>query len=250
MADDILSPQWRRAEALKKTDRRSRKTRAALAEALIELLEQKPLSSISVSELTRRADVNRTTFYAHYQDVFDMFNQLKREFCDICGELVDAHAEEIASDVYAPLLHDILEYFSANKGVFRVVLGDNADGSLFQEIIATVHARCLAAAKPFERAERAEETVRQAITTHREDAEMLCEMQFDYIAGGVINAMRRWIENDCKQSVDLMTEALDSLIAHNQYQLLAQNLKLIASKKVSAAEIGRFSATRSLLTKL
>ncbi|KAA8821138.1 hypothetical protein [Bifidobacterium vespertilionis] len=46
----------------KPMDRRSRRTRAMLQNALVKLLETKPLNKISVMELTRLADVNRATF--------------------------------------------------------------------------------------------------------------------------------------------------------------------------------------------
>lgn len=227
MADDMLAPQWRRAEALKKTDRRSRKTRAALAEALISTLEKKPLSAITVSELTEKADVNRTTFYAHYQDPFDMFAQLKREFCDICGDLVDAHGEEIAAGAYTALIRDILEYFGKNDAVFRVVLGDHADGSFFQDVITTFHEHCLRFGTPIEHAKRSDSVARRIIEKHPDEAYSLCTMQFDYIAGGVINAMRRWIENGCKESVDTMTIVIDGFVGRKQYDLFTKNLKLL-----------------------
>ena len=50
-------------------DRRVRRTKAMLRAALTELLKTKPVNEISVTELTRLADVNRGTFYSHYKDI-------------------------------------------------------------------------------------------------------------------------------------------------------------------------------------
>ena len=50
------------------TDRRVRKTKKQLRLALMELLAEKSAKSISVRELTERADINRGTFYIHYRD--------------------------------------------------------------------------------------------------------------------------------------------------------------------------------------
>ena len=47
----------------RKDDRRVRRTRAQLRRALTELLQEKSIDSLSVTELTSRADVNRGTFY-------------------------------------------------------------------------------------------------------------------------------------------------------------------------------------------
>ncbi|MET9070304.1 TetR/AcrR family transcriptional regulator, partial [Streptosporangium sandarakinum] len=53
-------------------DRRVRRTRAALARALLELAEERDLSRISVSDVAERAGVSRTAFYDHYRDVHEL----------------------------------------------------------------------------------------------------------------------------------------------------------------------------------
>lgn len=59
-------------------DRRVRRTRMRLQQAMLELLKEKDARSITVRELTQRADVNRGTFYAHYKDVFDLLDRWSR----------------------------------------------------------------------------------------------------------------------------------------------------------------------------
>ncbi|MET8797750.1 TetR/AcrR family transcriptional regulator [Nocardia sp. NPDC004568] len=53
-------------------DRRVRKTRHALHRALIELMMERPYDRITVSDVITRADVGRSTFYAHYRDKDDL----------------------------------------------------------------------------------------------------------------------------------------------------------------------------------
>ena len=65
-------------------DRRVRRTKAMLRAALTELLKTKPVNEISVTELTRKADVNRGTFYAHYTDLYDMLEQMENEAIGEC----------------------------------------------------------------------------------------------------------------------------------------------------------------------
>ena len=50
-------------------------TKRMMKDALMELLEQRPLSTVSVTDLCARADVNRSTFYSYY----DNLTQLLRE---------------------------------------------------------------------------------------------------------------------------------------------------------------------------
>jgi AcrR family transcriptional regulator len=55
-----------------KNDRRSQRTRQLLSEALVQLIQEKDYSSITVSDIIERANVGRSTFYAHYQDKDDL----------------------------------------------------------------------------------------------------------------------------------------------------------------------------------
>ena len=52
-----------------KTDLRVVKTKEALQEALLSLLKEKTLNSISVTEICLMAKVNRGTFYSHYGQI-------------------------------------------------------------------------------------------------------------------------------------------------------------------------------------
>src|SRR5262247_3630691 len=53
-------------------DRRVRRTQATLQRALIDLVQERDLSQITVADVADRADVSRSTFYHHYQDVHEL----------------------------------------------------------------------------------------------------------------------------------------------------------------------------------
>lgn len=55
-----------------KHDINSQNTKIMLAETLLSLLEKKPISKITVSEIVNLCDINRKTFYYHFQDVYDL----------------------------------------------------------------------------------------------------------------------------------------------------------------------------------
>ncbi|MEP7292336.1 MAG: TetR family transcriptional regulator [Chloroflexota bacterium] len=62
-----------------KTDPRVKRTRQLLQRALIELLQEKPFESVTVQEIAARAEVNRATFYAHFEDKNALVNAMVRE---------------------------------------------------------------------------------------------------------------------------------------------------------------------------
>ena len=62
-----------------KMDRRVRRTKTLLLQGLIRLMGEKDIKDISVKELSDLADINRGTFYLHYNDVYDMLSKIEEE---------------------------------------------------------------------------------------------------------------------------------------------------------------------------
>ena len=58
------------------SDRRTKYTRKVIRDAMMELLNTKPYSKISVAEICRLAEINRGTFYIHYYDVDDVLDDI------------------------------------------------------------------------------------------------------------------------------------------------------------------------------
>lgn len=52
-------------------DRRVKRTRKSIFDALVELLLEKDIGNITVRELCEKADVNKSTFYLHFMDIYD-----------------------------------------------------------------------------------------------------------------------------------------------------------------------------------
>ncbi|HEK9097303.1 TetR family transcriptional regulator [Streptococcus equi subsp. zooepidemicus] len=64
-------------------------TKAYLKQALINLLTEKSFEAITVSDLTKKAGVNRGTFYLHYRDKHDMMTHLKNDTLDDLYQLLN-----------------------------------------------------------------------------------------------------------------------------------------------------------------
>lgn len=64
-------------------DRRVRKTKKALRNSLFSLLKTKSVNQITVTELSEMADINRSTFYIYYTDVFDMVEKIQEEIYSV-----------------------------------------------------------------------------------------------------------------------------------------------------------------------
>jgi AcrR family transcriptional regulator len=85
----------------KPTDQRVQRTRDRLGDALVALLQEKRFDSITVQEVLDRAEVGRSTFYAHFKDKQDLFLSDVDDFLGLFASLLDRHGEPL--DRVAPV---------------------------------------------------------------------------------------------------------------------------------------------------
>ena len=110
-------------------DRRVIKTKRAIKNVFMELLKEKPLSKISVAEISRGADLGRGTFYLHYTGVYDLYNKIENE---VYSELIEIYDETYPDDGtrdFTKSIETITKYIADNKDVFLLLTGSGVDGN-------------------------------------------------------------------------------------------------------------------------
>jgi AcrR family transcriptional regulator len=78
----------------KKTDARVKRTRDALGDALIALMQEKPFDTITVQDVLDRAKVGRSTFYSHFSDKNDLLMSDAEEFFESIAMALSAHGDK------------------------------------------------------------------------------------------------------------------------------------------------------------
>jgi AcrR family transcriptional regulator len=99
-------------------DRRARRTRDALGDALVELMQERPFKSITVQDVLDRADVGRSTFYTHYRDKDDLFLSDVEDFWEMMSSMLERNGEK--SNRVAPV-RELFAHIAEAK-VFRDAL--------------------------------------------------------------------------------------------------------------------------------
>lgn len=67
-------------------DRRVRKTKKAIQDVFCELTKEKKLNEITIKELCAKADINKSTFYLHYRDIYDLAASIQGMLIqDVCA---------------------------------------------------------------------------------------------------------------------------------------------------------------------
>lgn len=79
----------------KKMDRRTEFTESLIRDTLFELMESTPVDKITVRRLCEEAGINRSTFYAHYKDIWDVVEQITNNYY---SEVMQAVTETLSPD--------------------------------------------------------------------------------------------------------------------------------------------------------
>lgn len=118
-----------------KTDRRVKYTIAMLKDALVQSMQKEHISKISVKSLCDLADVNRSTFYAHFNDQYDLLHHIEQEVIDNVKKHLEKKDFNDKRPVSFQVLNRILEYVKVNAALFKALLSDNCDPGIQREIM-------------------------------------------------------------------------------------------------------------------
>ncbi len=113
-------------------DLRIKKTRRGIIDAFLELRAKKPLEKITVKELCDKAEINKSTFYCHYTDVYDLQNQLETEvITSIINDL--STPEDLFQEPrkLAALWH---EGFHAKESLIKTLFSDSREMYLVEKV--------------------------------------------------------------------------------------------------------------------
>ena len=91
-------------------------------------MKGKPLHSISIKKLCETADVNRSTFYNHYETQFDLYDDILTDVSSDIGDIMRSVREKNGTAV--DTLTDVFRYAEANRDLFLVILGTNSNLNL------------------------------------------------------------------------------------------------------------------------
>lgn len=110
-------------------DRRVRKTKKALREGLAELMLEKDLRSITVRELSDKVDIHRATFYTHYKDIYDLYEQIENTSIEELSSTIS----DVTLD-YEVLFEALIDYIYENAAICRMFLKKNSNSSFLDRI--------------------------------------------------------------------------------------------------------------------
>lgn len=126
---------YEKKRALNNTDRRVKRTKKALKNALLSLLEKKPINEISVTELTNLADVNRATFYFYYTDLLDMLQQIQNEaYQSFQAILSESNTAITTIEGFTEYTESLFNYCKEHEALVKFIIKNDTNNQLYKKI--------------------------------------------------------------------------------------------------------------------
>lgn len=122
----------------KKEDLRILKTKASLYRGLMNILKKKPFEEIKVSEICKESLINRSTFYDHYSDKYELIESLMNDMRKELGEKIDRDKKTSnLKEYYIEVMKKLLEHIDSNIEVYSSAIKINSN-SVARDMITEV----------------------------------------------------------------------------------------------------------------
>ena len=166
-----------------KENQRTRLTKTLLKQALISLLETKNIQKISIKEICETAELNRTTFYKHYNNEYELLD-------DLCADALKSLINTILNSL--PIsINGMLQIIYTERDKIKKIFLNNADEKLPKSIMSIPEIQ---------------EFIRKDIPNSKSEE----EIQFisNFICYGSFYIIRDWINNDCNTNINFLADKI------------------------------------------
>ena len=170
------------------------RSRKLINQALVDLLLEKPLDKITVTDVVRKAEINRGTFYAHYADIPDAINHLIEQTFSTIREILTEQPRPLA-EIPHILLQKIQMILEDDLDFYRKVTASSASTLLQEQLIGVVVEFLFQNEEKF------------GVENHDQFV-----LAIRFCAGGLINLYRDWFAGNLNLTLSELTQKAEQLL--------------------------------------
>ncbi len=191
----------------RKENRNARRSRQMIREAFEQLLKERGFHKITVTDIVARADLNRSTFYAHYPDIYGIVDEMQEE-------IIQRNMELFRQLQFRNILKDPKPYLDCIAATMEQNL----------ELM-----RCLGLTENIHRkSEKLQEMMEKDIMYNSDipvevRQSVLFAIRVHFFLGGVINAYQRWAEGKLDCTLDQVSNQIGDMIRQTATGFLETN---------------------------
>lgn len=163
-------------------NKRKRESVERIEKVFIELLQSRELGEIRVSDICKRAELNRTTFYANYADIYSLADSIRDKLEKSVAELYREELDTgVNSNDYLKLFRHIQENQIFYRTYFKLGYDNNYKILAYDTALAREHFQ-----------------------------NRFIEYHMEFFRSGLTKIIKMWLENGCRESPEDMFEIIKS----------------------------------------
>ena len=182
------------------------RSRKMIRESFLELLKDKDISKITVTDIVNKADLNRSTFYAHYIDVRAITEEMENEVIDKMIEILKKFEFKNFFNNPTPLLLEVSRFLESNQDTYKILLKVN-EAETFLKKLKNEFAKYMMSDTD--------------IPEYLKDSKMV-NLRISYFAGGIINMYQDWFNGNLDCSLNDIALEVSKLLSLEANELFGR----------------------------
>lgn len=166
-----------------KDDRRVKYTKMVLKDSFINLLEKKDISQITIKEICEDADINRATFYSHYNDQYDLLRKIEDELLENIKSYLEELVQKDNTMNAVKSAEKIFEYLKENAKLCKLLISERGDFSFQKQMMMLVY-----------------HIIVNELTDNRKITKEDAEYVYSFTITGCVGIVQKWFDDDMKKS--------------------------------------------------
>lgn len=145
-----------------------------IEKAFIELIQTKEITEISITNLVKKANVNRSTFYVNYLDIYDLADKIKEKMYQ---DLLELYKDESIKKKHSYNYLKLFKHIKENQIYYKTMFKLNFDFTNY-----------------YDNHLENEDAIKYLGTTNH------LEYHMEFFKAGISAIIKKWLMNDCKES--------------------------------------------------
>lgn len=192
--------------------KRKTDTKEKIKQAFIDLINKKGLEAMTVSDIARKSNINRGTFYIHYKDKYDLMEQLELEIIEDLNKIMivdnlNENPKDSVNIIPFEYMLEALKYVKSDFALIEALASENGDPNFMRMV---------------------KDVINNMVMTviHKSENSKFFKSSFpeDYaqeiLLSSIVSIINLWIKKGCKESPEYMTNMITKAIKLAPYDLL------------------------------
>lgn len=181
-----------------KIDQRIKYTKHLIYSAILDLLEEYSIGKINVSMLCKKANINRSTFYSHYETIEQVIEEIENDTLSNLQMYITSSSEVYKEANFEQAMIQALEYIKNNCRLFKILLSQNVNWNFTGIMIHLLN-------------NELREITSEELRQNKDNYNYVIQ----FCVHGVTSIIKLWLDNNTKESPKKMAKIITNLLLRN-----------------------------------